>query len=290
MPIEYECKYPHGKGFIIQLSLDRSGKTRLSSRGTTGPEPHFNHYLVFSDLSESKIDFIISDLSCFLKDHDHITLWNSDQNNLMYLASDNKFCHFMIENSKRINLINTGITAFFKKNRLIEAGVHINDNMIDWYSGLNFYTCRHNNKHVLPMFFMNDRVSTNLLNLSRRGEMVIKSDHFEIEPILACQCGKRAYNLSFIPHIRVTPTIDNLTFYRPDLAEMLIGSYCNMQFIQTAEKDLEIHYTGKLIDYDRELLLYHTKPFNVIFKSNSVFNVNHKQPVFHRVRANRHFM
>jgi hypothetical protein len=289
MPIEYGCKYPHGKGFVIQLYMDRTGQTSMSSRGAADNEPHFDHYLVFSDLSDSKIKFIISELSSILEKQEKIILWNSDQNNLMYLASDHHFYHFMIENANRISLLNTGITAFFKQNRLREAGVHINDNMIDWYSGLNFYTCRHNNKHILPMFFMNDRVSTNLLNLSRRGEMVVKSDYFDISPSFMCQCGKMTYNLRFIPHKRVTPEIDNLTMYMPDIAEMIVGSYYNMQFVQTSEKDLEVHYTGQLINYDREIIEHHCEPFEITFKPDSVFNVNHKQPIFHRVRSNRHY-
>ena len=76
-----------------------------------------------------------------------------------------------------------------------------------------------------------------------------------------------------------------------EICELLEGKYYNLQFIQVGNKDLEIHYTGNLIDYDRQVLEDRCKMFDkIIYKENSVFSINHKQPPFHKINYSKKFL
>lgn len=283
-PIELLCKYPHGKNYIVQLYFNSTNF--FTSKVADKTERHFNHYITSSDPIK-----VIDDLLNLLSQKDKIQIWTSDKNNLMFLLSDNYFVDFLLQNKERISIINTGISPFFKKKKLLENGFHINDNMIDWYSGLNFYTCKYNKKHILPIFYAEENKSTNLLNLSLRGRMVPKGDYFYYSPLGYCECGKTHYDLKFIPHIKTTPIVDGEYFYDMEIPELIEGSYYNLQFVQIDEKTLDIYYTGNLTDCDRQIIEERTKMFQFKnYKPNSVFSINHKQPPFHKIYYQKQFL
>jgi len=287
--IENQVKYPHGKNYCINFNNFLN-------------HPHFNFYFVdndpkysysisFSTLDKKQIVEIISILKKLLFEHEKMTIWSSDKNNLMFLLFDHIFVDFLIENKNQINIINTGISSFFKKQKLINCGFHINDNMIDWYSGLNFYTCKYNKKHILPIFYAENNTSTNLLNLSLRGRMIPKGDIFEYKSLGTCECGKNHYDIFFMPHYKTMPQVDGQYFYDMEICELLEGEYYNLQFIQVGNKDLEIHYTGDLLDYDKQIIEDRCKMFDkIIYNTNSVFSINHKQPPFHKIYYQKKFL
>lgn len=283
--IEKECKYPHGKNYSILFSNFLNRPNFIISEYH---ENRHTHCISYSELSRENILKITEKISSL---SNHVAIWTSDKNNLMFLLSDNYFVDFLLQNKERISIINTGISPFFKKKKLLENGFHINDNMIDWYSGLNFYTCKYNKKHILPIFYAEENKSTNLLNLSLRGRMVPKSDYFDYSPLGYCECGKTHYDLKFIPHIKTTPIVDGEYFYDMEIPELLEGSYYNLQFVQIDEKTLDIYYTGNLIDYDRQIIEERTKMFQFKnYKPNSVFSINHKQPPFHKIYYQKQFL
>lgn len=62
------------------------------------------------------------------------------------------------------SIINTDFDMFLRKKNLPK--IPLNDQMIDWSSGGNFYTCHYGVRHWLPLFSIHDGKYNNLLNLS----------------------------------------------------------------------------------------------------------------------------
>jgi hypothetical protein len=78
-------------------------------------------------------------------------------------------------------------------------GVYVNDNMIDWQTGLNFYTCPNGGRHFLPMFHGRGAAFDNLLNLEQDAPATA-GDDAEVTGPERCVCGRRKLGLRFVPH------------------------------------------------------------------------------------------
>lgn len=105
---------------------------------------------------------------------------------------------------------------------------YLNDQMVDWQSGLNFYTCSFGHKHVLPIFLKIDDRFHCLLNMTRwappmTDEMVIH----EFEP---CECGRVRAIMTFTPHKR--NFIDRDYNECMNLVNQLESKTCYLQFVQ----------------------------------------------------------
>lgn len=100
----------------------------------------------------------------------------------------------------------------------------VKDQMIDWSTGINFYTCSTGYKHFLPIFYLNNKKSSNLLNLSQIEKTV--DDSLEIKEQTICSCGKNRPIFDFQSHPCHHLKIDR------DIIFLLEGSYYNFQLIK----------------------------------------------------------
>jgi hypothetical protein len=158
------------------------------------------------------------------------------------------------------HVLSSGYDAFFKSH-----GVYVNDCVIDWQTGLNFYTCKHNKRHFLPIFSIRDGYIRNLINICSRPIPI--SDLFTITGSAEnCPCGKKYIPFTYIPHIKAAITKNDQYYYDLSLINYLESDYYSIQFIQNNDEIL-ILYRGKyMTENDKSFLTdwWGSKGFNVV--------------------------
>lgn len=106
------------------------------------------------------------------------------------------FSTMSAESRHRVNaFVNTDSTPCFRR-----PSCPTRDQMVDWGSGVNFYTCSSGERHFLPMFFSPEPTrSCNLINIKKPSrpcdDLVILGDRVE-----SCSCGLPKIRLDFVPH------------------------------------------------------------------------------------------
>jgi len=117
------------------------------------------------------------------------------------LMCDPNFMGMAESRTEEINaLVNTDNVSCFK-----ETKCNTRDQMIDWCSGVNFYTCNSGGRHFLPTFFsLSPTQCQSLINLKRnsRGcdDVVILEQSASV-----CRCGAPNVGMKFVPHRRNYP-------------------------------------------------------------------------------------
>jgi len=178
-------------------------------------------------------DQFLSRLNEICKDYEKFNLLAWPYTFLNILGNP-KFTDFIDNNKNSIeSVINSDCEPVFKKKNLQKNNIPINDQMIDWSTGLNFYTCKYNKKHILPIFYtdLEKKQRINLLNL--QDVQMEFADLFKIINFQKCECGKISCNFDFYPHYNnqiLKPT--GGIFQNLDLAEKLNGNYCFLQIHQ----------------------------------------------------------
>lgn len=132
------------------------------------------------------------------------------------------------------NLVNEDWELWVKPN--LYKSFFMNDQMIDWKTGLNFFTCPQGNKHFLPIFYSSESQSSNLINLA--FDSVIHSDEFIIGDKTLCPCGKFFMPLSFKSHR------NNYLDIPRNIINSLSTGYLNFQFV-LQDQQLYLMYTKK---------------------------------------------
>ena len=155
------------------------------------------------------------------------------------------------------------------------------DQMINWQTGLNYYTCQHGGTHILPLFTNDLR---NALNAYANKALAppLCDDLFCLKKIKYCRCGKMAYELKYIPHIHNQIKKDGVIIRPFEIANKLISCYYSLQFEQN-NNDITVHYVTKDNNsQDLEMIYEHFKQynFNVILSKNTIFKVGQKLPAF----------
>jgi hypothetical protein len=156
---------------------------------------------------------------------------NAPPNFWLYCNSFIEFQDYLIR--RKTTIISSDHSSLYKKKRLVENGVHINDCMIDYSTGRNFYTCNYNHKHIMPTFSDILNSSVNLLNLFKNNFIKQSGDTFRIGKQYDCKCGRRASELKFVPH---ADYVNHLFSLKDQISEQLIGIYLNLQIIKTSDK------------------------------------------------------
>jgi hypothetical protein len=160
-------------------------------------------------------------------------------NAFLFLCSYDEFNDLIIDSEHIHSLIPYEWEPFFKKERLIDRGVWINDNMINWVTMFNFYTCPHNTRHSFPTFVVNNGRYINLLNLTAEPAFVM-DDIVQLGKIKECPCGKSYVDMEFVlPHCNCS-----LDVCDDSIPEHLTAHYSNLQFIQEGDR-LNILFIGK---------------------------------------------
>jgi len=111
------------------------------------------------------------------------------------------------------------------------------DQMIDWSTGINFWTCKKGHKHVLPIFHIKDNMSKNLLNVMATDKRM--DDLFIQKDTIHCECGKKRLDFEFQSHHKNNISIDR------NIINELNCCYKYLQFIQVPHDDsLNVFYSS----------------------------------------------
>lgn len=155
----------------------------------------------------------------------------------------------------------------------------VRDQMINWRSGLNFFTCPFGKKHFLPTF-IEDEGCSSLINAM--GE---KDDSDEIsmfEKATMCECGKSHIPLEILFHK------DN-SILGPDgkpidftpLKRSLSGRYATIQFHQNNDGDVKVFLTPTGdIGEDTDKIKCFFSGLKTEFRLNRYFEVGSKRYCF----------
>ena len=144
--------------------------------------------------------------------------------------------NFIISSSNR--------EAFFNDTQLKDNGIVVNDNMVNWRSGVAFYTCQFGKRHGLRNIYgVKDGRYHNLLNINCKegtpiDDLVYYSKEF-------CSCGRSFVLEDIIPHYEFCPKRNDGSFiFDLSLAKKIKQQWYTVQFV---EKDghLDCHYTSE---------------------------------------------
>lgn len=199
--------------------------------------------------------------------------------NWLYLLSEPNFRNFL--ESSSASGMSTNWEGFYRNP---PANFHLNDNMVNWTTGMNFYTCPYGTRHYLPTFVVTVDGIVNLLNLAGPAILPV-DDAMDISPnTCECQCGRTYRPFTFIPHInQCIRSATGEPIYDLQLANQLKSKYLNLQFIQ---EDQTIHVLYITTDHPQDmpfLTEYFDKHgLRVEFIPNKYYILNSKLPVFWR--------
>lgn len=173
----------------------------------------------------------------------------------------------------RLKLTSTGWEPFYSNS------VFVNDTMVNWKTGVNFYTCESGHKHCLPIFVRTSDGYVNLLNLKDKQVRAI-DDEWLVGPQKVCDCGKPAIDFVFTPHIDNTIKNSRGIIYKCDMASQLTGSYRNLQFIQEGDTII-VAFCGNMTSNDVSIIERMFDEFAIKMKIGTVNRVGlHKFPSF----------
>lgn len=177
------------------------------------------------------------------------------------------------------NLVNMDWELFVKDD-FHQKHQYINDQMIDWYTGLNFYTCPAGYKHTLPIFCQNGDGCTNLLNMSVEEGMQACDDHFAITGVRDCACGKQSLVFEFRSHAKNYLDLDR------GILNKLKCRYTNWQVLEVEGKVKKFFYITK-DDFDMidKPVIEAYLNSDVIFCPDSSFLVGRKSYSFWKVTS-----
>lgn len=200
---------------------------------------------------------------------------------LLYLNKNPSFVEYCVRSKDRINLISQNWECFYRKQELVQQGVHVSDVMMDWSTGINFHMCSKRQYHVLPISIGQQ----NLLNLVPLDvEWQANSDLFEPWGLVDCECGKK--RLHFMYHQHYLANIGMANGYDLNIAEKLETNFQSIQFHQN-ETYLTIFYEAEtdITSSDREFLTEYWSSFgySVLWKEHEHYQTpGYKRPTFFR--------
>lgn len=152
----------------------------------------------------------------------------------------------------------------------------LNDQMIDWRTGLNFYTCAAGELHFLPIFHIGtDGLCSNLLNLSIMSE--VSSDTWMDYGTILCKCNRvrRAIKFCSKPDL-------NFDFPRHVINDFESG-YLNLQFLRDDSGTKVLYKTSN--QFRDQQLLYDIIGDHVSIQSDQHFFIGRKKVNFFSTRG-----
>lgn len=197
------------------------------------------------------------------------------------LTYDPVFLDWANNNTSKIGaLVNTDSTKCFNK-----TACRTRDQMMDWGSGVNFYTCELGLYHFLPTFFCSSDDCANLVNLKRSARSVDDLISLDEEVVL-CGCGRPTLRMRFIPHKHNFPVDESGRFVDLDgMYEFIPPLIESLQIYQEPGGESEVFYSFRGGDLDLLGLLNHLE--SVGFGKSTVakdryFSVGNKSPLVWR--------
>lgn len=177
------------------------------------------------------------------------------------LTCDPNFVKRAESNVHKINaLVNTDNIACFRS-----VACPTRDQMIDWKSGVNFYTCSSGRRHFLPTFFcFSPSISYSLVNLKKST-----SDCDDVVAIERnsdfCSCGLPATFMSFVPHEKNYPINRDGEYLRPQEVVDLLPDYVDwLQVLQDSWGEFcTVFCHSRYEDADFSRLTTHLENFGI---------------------------
>jgi hypothetical protein len=255
-PFEYFIKNLNYKTFHLELQMSHD---EIINCGT-------------SALMMNLINFCYkktSEIFNFIPKNEKINLFARPKT-WLYLLKNDHFIEDLNKYKENIySLISTDYPALFPKDKIPEP-IFLNDNCIDWRTGVNFYTCKYKNKHSVPCYLETQKGICNLLNLGKNKLIGPEVDYIEITE-KKCECGKK---ICFFK-----------SRYIEDPCEKIINklndNYLNLQF-HFKENEVDIYYIKpnkeKISEKDKEIILDQYKQCN--FVENGLFSSGRKCPTW----------
>jgi hypothetical protein len=273
-------RFPLGYREIISLYPSQASGQPISVYSKLG-----RHVILCSPFNEPILKSLIGVLGQFLNDYPACSL-NATPDTYLYLNNQAAFRDFAIENRDRFNLMSENWEPFYKQRELKENGVHINNPMMDWSTGLNFYTCFEGHQHVLPLFASGEGRRVNLLNLFPPVEIGFgdEDDLFIPESVSRCDCGLNRLNFQFLPHqATAIRTSHGEVIHDVALAEQLSSNFQGLQFVQR-DDTIHVLYRTDGAFQDRELLndYFSLRGFRLAWEPGKVLHLGSKCTTFYR--------
>jgi hypothetical protein len=178
-------------------------------------------------------------------------------------------------------LVNTDDTKCFRRIKC-----RTRDQMIDWSSGVNFYTCDAGRYHFLPTFFCSDRSSFSLINLKKSSK-----DQNDLLTIrhedVTCPCGRPGVFLDFVPHKDNFPFCGGRFFEPERILENIPDYTSRLQIYQDGERQVKIFYSSNKA-VDLSILIRHLKNLGIEkinILASKYFLVGVKKPFLWRKKS-----
>lgn len=198
------------------------------------------------------------------------------------LTYDPLFLDWADANSPKIGaLVNTDSVKCFNKTKC-----RTRDQMIEWGSGANFYTCGMGRYHFLPTFFCaSPSRCYNLLNVKKNERDF--DDFLSIgDEVDVCGCGKPKPRFSFLPHRHNFPLNEEGEFVDFDEVYDLIPlRTTSLQIHQSLTGETEVFYSSRGGEDEPKGLIDHLRSLGVsksTFTGGRYFSVGNKVPLFWR--------
>jgi hypothetical protein len=267
-------RYPFEWRVVVKLNTDWTSE----QMPTLAPhnEGLFQYVINCGILNSTYVPELLEILGRLLRQYTNLSLL-AVPDSFLYLNRQPVFQQFALEHRHHFNLMSWMWEPFFARQELQRCGVHFSDAMIDWATGLNFFTCRAGYQHTCPIFARNESRLINLLNLMPPpGDWGIDDeDVFKAVDVERCECGANRLLYTFIPHQSVAmQTPSGQILYDIGLAERLNSMLQVVQFIQR-ENRVSVYYKaeGKFLD-ERLLESYFSNHgFDVRWCPNEVWTI-----------------
>jgi len=239
-------------------------------------------------LNKQRTEALVIMLSEMLIAHPQLTLYTTPDAYL-YLNQHLGFKYFALLNKDKVNYLSGLWEPFFKRDELRANGVWFGNIMIDWTTGVNFFTCSASKQHTLPIFALTDQGPTNLLNLAPdQPQNASDRETFTALNVVKCACGQYRLAFKHLPHPEsAMRQLDGTPVYDPGLVEKLRGHYRHMQFRQSGNVVTIGHLTedGSFPDKDMLTDYFQTRGFEVNYEISTAPFVCGKRPVFLKTTA-----
>jgi len=160
---------------------------------------------------------------------------------------------------------------------------YIRDQMINWRSGLNFFTCESGHKHFLPIF-SEDAGCTSLINIAGGAD---DSDCVSLRPegVLQCTCGRPRIPIEIVFHHRncIVDRNGAPIDFSP-LRDSLKGRYATFQIHQDEKDRVTVFLTPIGVYKKSDLDVVHSffSGLEISFEFNRYFEVGSKRYCFWR--------
>lgn len=235
------------------------------------------HYDAFGNLLEENQ---IRDLFEFAKKISGKVSFSAFPDVWNMLFSNPLFNSLCDENREKIGcFVNSDFEMFFTNKNF-----YTRDQMINWKSGLNFYTCKAGYKHFLPIFHINSGCF-NLINLDGK---IDDSDIVGIsEEQVLCKCGRKRMPMEILFHHKNAPKDhDGKPINFKPLKDLLKGRYATFQVHQDENNKITVLLTpvGAIEDDDLSAIKLFFSNFELSIEFNKYFQVGSKRYCFWRSR------